>query len=170
MCITPSLSVIVLTIGSQGSTVRQLQRNLNARFQDFGLMASMSLTVDGVFGPKTLMAVKYLQCVGGFPVSGRVDEATWQFGADGVLGLPELSIGTRRTSVAAVQRSVLAAGIPITVDGYFGVKTSKAIAAYQQRLGLELTGTVDAATWEMVVRSRLTTLPCAALLPRRARR
>lgn len=160
----------MLTIGSQGSTVRQLQRHLNSRFQSFGLMSAMAVAVDGSFGAETLTAVKYLQCVAGFPVNGQVSEATWAFLAKGVAGLPALSGRSSRTRVAAVQRSLLSAGVPVTVDGRFGPKTIEAVKAYQQRIGLSPSGRVEAETWDAILRSRLTTLPCAALLPRPPRR
>lgn len=165
----------VLTMGAKGSAVRMLQGQLNLRFEAFGLMRSMSVVVDGVFGPKTLTAVKYLQCVGGFPVNGQVDRATRRFIGQGVAGLPQLSAKdtqtqSMRTCVAAVQRTLLAAGVlaaggSVVVDGRFGPQTTAALKEYQQQMGLNASGVVDVATWEKVVRSRLTTLPCAALLP-----
>jgi len=155
----------VLSVGSQGSSVRQLQRNLNARFQNFGVTALISVLVDGVFGSETLIAVKYLQCVGGLPVNGRVDEATWCFIEYGVEGLPALTIGRRCTYVTAVQKTVLDSGIAIKADGYFGEKTAQAVTTYQQRMGLTVSGSVGFETWQQIVRSRLTELPCVALLP-----
>ena len=184
MCITPRsstsvssvafsptvLTTAVLTIGSKGRAVRALQCQLNLRIDAFGLTPSMAVVVDGVFGPKTLTAVKYLQCVGGFPVNGQVDRATERFLAQGTVGLPQLSAEngkTRalRTCVAAVQRTILAAGVEVSVDGCFGSQTTAALESYQQQQGLSISGVVNAATWDVIVRSRLTTLPCAALLP-----
>ncbi|MEL6552324.1 MAG: peptidoglycan-binding protein [Cyanobacteria bacterium J06621_11] len=175
MCITYLLSTAVLTIGAKGSTVRALQRQLNMRIEALGLMSSMSVAVDGVFGRKTLTAVKYLQCVGGFPVNGQVDESTMLFITQGAAGLPKLSSGdarTRmlRTCVAAVQRTMWVTGVSVVVDGCFGPQTTAALEVYQQQMGLPVSGVVDGATWEMIVRSRLTTLPCAALLPNPSRR
>lgn len=163
VAVSPVRSVLI--VGSQGSFVRQLQRNLNARFQSFGVVALISVLVDGFFGPETLMAVKYLQCVGGLPVNGRVDEATWCFIEQGALGLPVLSVGSACTYVTAVQKTMLGAGVPVTVDGYYGEKTAQAVSAYQQKKGLTNSGVVDVETWQRLVRSRLTDLPCAALLP-----
>ena len=173
MCITPlsfTPSAAVLTVGAKGSAVRLLQRQFNSRVEDLGLMRSMALSVDGVFGPKTLTAVKYLQCVGGFPVNGQVDQATERFIRQGIAGLPRLSAEdekTRefRTCVAAVQRTMLAAGVSTLVDGRFGQQTTAALEAYQRQMRLPMSSVVDTATWDVIVRSRLTTLPCAALLP-----
>ena len=170
MCTTVSSIYSVLTTGSKGSGVRQLQRNINARCQRFGVVALISVLVDGVFGSETLTAVKYLQCVGGLPVNGRVDEATWRFIEQGVAGLPVLAVGSECTSVTAVQQTMLGAGVPVVVDGYYGERTAQVVEQYQQRMGLTVSGVVGLETWERIVRSRLTDLPCAALLPNPYRR
>ncbi|MGB3573903.1 MAG: peptidoglycan-binding protein [Phormidesmis sp.] len=155
----------MLTLGSKGSTVRTLQRNLSLRFEAFEMTTVMSVRVDGFFGRETLTAVKYWQCVVGLPVNGRVDEPIWRFITMGVAGLPPLSMGMRRVSVRAVQKTILAAGVPVPVDGNFGSQTVTSVKAYQQAMGIETSGKVDAQTWQEIVRSRLTTLPCVALLP-----
>ncbi len=163
IAVSPTRSV--LTIGSKGSTVRQLQRNLNARFQALQVVTLAAVLVDGYFGNETLMAVKYLQCVGGLPVNGRVDKTTWRFAEEGVRGLPVLYIGSESTCVAAAQKSVVDVGIPIRIDGFYGEQTMQAVETYQQKMGLKTTGMVGFETWKRVVRSRLVDLPCAALLP-----
>ncbi|MGB7247897.1 MAG: peptidoglycan-binding domain-containing protein, partial [Phormidesmis sp.] len=84
---------MMLKIGSQGSAVRQLQRALNARFKQLGILSVFSLRVDGVFGVETLAAVKYLQCVCGLPVNGRVDNGTGAFITRGGAGLERLYMG-----------------------------------------------------------------------------
>lgn len=166
MCIAVSFTRTVLVLGSKGSTVRQLQRHLGLRFEEFEMADVMSVRIDGVLGTETLTAVKYWQCVGGLPVTGRVDEATWRFVTQGVEGLPMLSLGVRRTCVRAVQKAVLESGISVPMDGVFGLQTVAAVKAYQEAMGLNASGVVGADTWTEIVRSRLTTLPCAALLPR----
>ncbi|MEO0769003.1 MAG: peptidoglycan-binding protein [Cyanobacteria bacterium J06649_4] len=155
----------VLTFGSKGPTVRQLQRNLNSRFESLGIVSMISVFIDGFFGPETLNAVKYLQCVGGLPVNGRVDDVTWDFVQRGVVALPILSLGCDSTSVLAVQQVMLRTEVRVLPDGRFDAKTEQAVKAYQQRLGLGVDGIVGPQTWEPVVRSRLTELPCASLLP-----
>jgi len=158
----------VLTLGSKGSGVRALQRNLGLRFEEFEMTTVMSVRVDGVFGRETLTAVKYWQCVVGLPVNGRVDDSIWRFITMGVAGLPVLSAGMHRMSVRAVQKTILATGVvgmPAPADGNFGPQTVAAVRAYQQQMGLEASGVVDAETWQEIVRSRLTTLPCIALVP-----
>lgn len=58
-----------LKLNDRGDSVKQLQRALNT--------AGYSLTVDGVFGSKTLAAVKEYQTSQGLSASGNVDEGTW---------------------------------------------------------------------------------------------
>lgn len=59
----------VLTYGSTGTAVKELQKILN----DFGA----SLSVDGSFGPATLAAVKSFQASHGLDVDGSVGPLTW---------------------------------------------------------------------------------------------
>jgi len=160
----------VLTIGSQGSSVRHLQRCLNAQFEAFGVVSLISVLVDGFFGPETLSAVKYFQCIGGLPVNGRVDEAVWEFGSRGVLGLAVLRVGSDSTGVLAAQQAILRSHITVKPDGNFGMETEQAVRQYQRRLGLRVDGVIGPQTWECIVRSRLTDLPCSALLPSLYRR
>lgn len=156
----------VLTIGYQGSSVRRLQRALNLRFQQLDVISTtLSVQVDGSFGPETLSGVKYLQCVGGLPVDGRVGDRTWAFINQGAAGLPILSLGSRGTGVLAVQQAILAAQISVVTDSRFGPLTQQAVQLYQRQLGLCVDGIVGEKTWEKVVRSRLSGLPCTALLP-----
>ncbi len=63
----------IIRSGSSGSTVKDLQKMLNA--------AGYNLKVDGVFGSKTLSAVKAYQKANGLKVDGIVGSKTW-----GVLG------------------------------------------------------------------------------------
>ena len=163
IAVTPVANV--LTLRSKGSTVRQLQRNLNNRFEALGIISTMAVFIDGFFGPETLNAVKYLQCIGGLPVNGRVCDVVWDFAEHGVTALPVLSLGSDSTNVLAVQQVVLKEGMRVLPDGRFDKTTEQAVKAYQQKLGLVVDGVVGPQTWETVVRSRLTGLPCAALLP-----
>ena len=155
----------VLTLGSKGSTVRQLQRGLNLRFHQLGAAVAAFVLVDGVFGPHTLTSVKYLQCIGGLPVDGRVGDRSWALITQGAVGLPVLLIGSTGTEVLAVQQVVADAGIPSPQNSQFDQATARAVIAYQRQRGLPITGIVGPRTWDRVVRSRLHSLPCTVLLP-----
>ncbi|NJM95936.1 MAG: peptidoglycan-binding protein [Phormidesmis sp. RL_2_1] len=55
--------------------------------------------------------------------------------------------------------------IQLALDSHFGKLTQQAVMDYQRKMGLVASGVVEADTWEFVVRSRLSGLPCIALLP-----
>ena len=155
----------MLNSRSRGPAVRQLQRNLNARLEQLDMLPHISVEIDGLFDCDTLLAVKYLQSVSGLPVNGLVDEPTKRFIEQGTSALKMLKRGSMGTQVRAVQQTLIAAQIEIVADSYFGEFTELGIKRYQQSLQLVDSGVVDAQTWESIVRSRLKSLPCIALLP-----
>ena len=67
---TVMVELNVLRKGSKGEQVKTLQRLLNAMGYDCG-------TVDGVFGSRTLIAVKEFQKANGLTVDGVVGGKTW---------------------------------------------------------------------------------------------
>ena len=64
-----------LTIGSSGEKVRQLQRQLNRIAQNYP--AIPKIDVDGIYGPKTVEAVRTFQNIFNLPKTGVTDYATW---------------------------------------------------------------------------------------------
>lgn len=64
-----------LTIGSSGDKVRQIQQQLSRISRNFP--AIPSVTVDGIYGPKTKAAVSAFQKIFNLPQSGIVDYPTW---------------------------------------------------------------------------------------------
>ena len=64
-----------LTIGSSGEKVRQLQRQLNRIAQNYP--AIPKIDVDGIYGPKTVEAVRTFQNIFDLPKTGVTDYATW---------------------------------------------------------------------------------------------
>lgn len=155
----------MLTFGSQGPAIKKLQSSLNAQFERFDVRSIISVEVSGIFDEETLLAVKYLQCAGGLPVDGRVDNRTLLFAEQGAAGLEMLSIGSRGTAMKAVQHTLASAGIRVLIDGQYGQFTELGVRQYQQNLGLVSDGLVKVETWERVVRSRLKSIFCIALLP-----
>ena len=155
----------MLTFGSQGAAVKQLQRSLNARLDQLKMHSDILTQTNGVFDEQTLLTVKYLQCASGLPVDGRVSDRTQTFIDQGTAGLETLSIGSTGTQVAAVQQALVAAQITVLVDGKYGQFTELGVRRYQQNLGLVSDGIVKLETWEQIVRSRLKSIPCIALLP-----
>lgn len=66
---------VVLTIGSTGSKVRQMQEQLNRIAQVYTSIPRIS--ADGSYGPATAEAVRRFQSVFGLPQTGVVDYPTW---------------------------------------------------------------------------------------------
>ena len=71
---TWSVLVVTVKLGSTGSAVRAVQDQANFRNGRGGI----TLTVDGVFGPKTQSWVRGFQSAEGFTVDGVVGPLTWQ--------------------------------------------------------------------------------------------
>lgn len=155
----------MLIPSSQGPAIKQLQRNLNARLDQLDMLIHISVQVNGIFDSDTLLAVKYLQSVGGLSVDGRINEPTKRFVEQGTSALDVLKIGSRGNQVRAVQRTLIAHDIEIVADGHFGEFTELGVKRYQQGLNLIDDGVVAAQTWRNIVRSRLRSVPCIALLP-----
>ncbi len=65
----------VLTIGSTGNKVRQMQEQLNRIARAYPALPT--ITADGIYGPRTQEAVEKFQSVFGLPVTGEVDFRTW---------------------------------------------------------------------------------------------
>lgn len=64
-----------LQIGSSGSDVRTIQRQLNAIRSTYSAIPALS--VDGVYGEATAEAVRIFQGIFNLPQTGVVDLATW---------------------------------------------------------------------------------------------
>jgi peptidoglycan hydrolase-like protein with peptidoglycan-binding domain len=149
---TPSgaAGYVGLRVGSRGAKVKELQQAL----------LETGLTVrggaDGVFGPATKAALIAFQSVNGIPQTGVLTAAGARIlglgspsgpsGIVGVNGYPRF--GEHSTRVAALQRALMSAGIPVPggADGMFGSSTAGAVMAFQRRVGLGVTGKVDERT------------------------
>lgn len=77
------MAYTALKLNDRGNGVKDLQEALNA--------AGYNLQVDGVFGSKTLEAVKKYQTAQGMTASGTVDEGTWTALKGGSAGTAEPS-------------------------------------------------------------------------------
>jgi murein L,D-transpeptidase YcbB/YkuD len=103
--------------------------------------------IDGVYGPTTVTAVQELQKAHDLPVTGTVDKATdaalrADLRAKGGAAADELIAST-----AAVQQTLKLAGFwDGPVDGAWTDELTAALKKFQTSLGVEPTGTVDAAT------------------------
>jgi peptidoglycan hydrolase-like protein with peptidoglycan-binding domain len=151
-------------VGASGDAVWSVQQALiNSGFQVKG-------GADGKFGLATTIAIAKFQAAKGLKVTKVVDEATAI--ALGMLSAPKPvviasvksvatpaapaaivssnlpKLGERSETVKAIQTVLIKDSIGLVggADGRFGVGTSAAIAEYQKRRGLNITGSMDDAT------------------------
>jgi peptidoglycan hydrolase-like protein with peptidoglycan-binding domain len=136
----------VVQSGDSGDAVSQAQRALR-RTPD------TTLAVDGVFGSLTETATKEFQQSVGLPVTGVVDEATWEALPNGN-AMPILSEGSKGAVVRSLQE-VLTRGAfglwnttPKGIDGIFGPNTAASVRAFQSWARLEADGVVGQETWD----------------------
>jgi murein L,D-transpeptidase YcbB/YkuD len=103
--------------------------------------------VDGIYGPLTVAAVEALQEANGLPVTGTVDKATAEALQVELEALGGAAAQAEVASTAAVQQTLKLLGLwDGPVDGVWTPELTQALQALQVELGVEPTGTVDAAT------------------------
>jgi len=149
-------------VGASGDAVWSVQQALiNSGFAVKG-------GADGKFGLATTIALSKFQAAKGLTVTKVVDEATAV--ALGMLSAPKVvevasvktvaaapaavvtsnfpKLGDRSETVKAIQTVLINDSIGLVggADGRFGKGTSAAIAEYQKRRGLNITGTMDDGT------------------------
>jgi len=165
-------------VGSSGDAVWSVQQALiNNGFNVKG-------GADGKFGIATTIALGKFQAAKGLTVTKVVDDATAI--ALGMLSAPKTvtsasvktvtaaavttsnfpKLGDRSESVKAIQTALITDSIGLVggADGRFGKGTSAAIAEYQKRRGLNITGTMDDAT-NAAMFSAPVVAPVAAVAP-----
>jgi peptidoglycan hydrolase-like protein with peptidoglycan-binding domain len=132
--------------GDKGDAVSQAQRALRRT-------PNLALDVDGEFGPLTESATKEFQKQAGLPVTGVVDEATWQALPTG-LPMPILKQGAKGDVVRNLQ-SILTMGAfdlwkttPQGIDGEYGSNTEASVRAFQTWARIQVDGIVGTQTWD----------------------
>ena len=129
----------LLRSGSQGNFVYLLQFILN----EYGY----NLTVDGIFGSRTLNAVRDFQRNNSLSVDGLVGTNTWRT----LLTLPPYPLlreGNRGAYVTLLQQ-LLESNLYLVggIDGIFGSRTLSAVRAFQGANNLAVDGLVGNNTW-----------------------
>lgn len=128
----------------------------------------------GTFGPETVAAVERFQQFYGLPVTGIVDNATWntitKIYTETVASLPQgyqgnnaklypgffLTKGMRNQSVSDLQTylQLIAKNIPeipsVSVTGYYGDQTEASVSAFQRLYGIDVSGAVGPVTWATI--------------------
>lgn len=171
--ITQSYPGTPLRSGSTGPFVTTVQAALNRIRENYPAIPLID-PVDGIFGPGTENAVREFQRIFSLTPDGIVGLATWyqitriyvavlrlaELQSQGqqqyVLGTyPEdLSLDDTGPYVSQLQYQlqVLAEFFPnippVSQSGSFDIATRNAVRAFQEQVGLPVTGAVDAATWD----------------------
>jgi peptidoglycan hydrolase-like protein with peptidoglycan-binding domain len=145
----------LLAKGATGDAVKAMQLQLIA----VGITPAGG--ADGVFGSGTEAAVRQFQNAKGIPVTGQVDAATAGILANAAKGStpstpppppaappPLAQIGSRGAAVVSLQKDLIAVGLaPLGgADGIYGSATANSVKAFQQRVGLTVTGKYDSTT------------------------
>lgn len=128
----------------------------------------------GTFGPETVAAVERFQEFYGLPVTGIVDNATWntitKIYTETVASLPQgyqgnnaklypgffLTKGMRNQSVSDLQTylQLIAKNIPeipsVSVTGYYGDQTEASVSAFQRLYGIDVSGAAGPVTWATI--------------------
>ncbi len=155
-------------LGSSGPDVKVIQFYINfiATFNDF----IPSVEPDGIFGPATENAVRAYQQAYNLPITGVVDEQTWNSmyelyfsilntlppdyagpakpypGEPLVRGSSGENVTTFQTWLSAI--SDVYPEIPkVQPTGYFGSETEAAVLAFERTFGLEERGVVGPIAW-----------------------
>ncbi|MFD6668990.1 MULTISPECIES: peptidoglycan DD-metalloendopeptidase family protein [Streptomyces] len=133
--------------GDRGDAVKNLQTHLAA--------AGHSVEKDGVFGAKTLQAVKAFQKKIGTAADGVVGPKTWGALVTAPAKGTKLREGSSGTEVKYLQRGLNATlGRSLAVDGKLGSASKAAVVAYQKSRGLAADGVVGPSTWSALKSGR----------------
>ena len=127
-----------LSMGSRGDDVRALQRRLNDLGYDCG-------SVDGVFGAKTKLAVRYFQDAIGVKQDGVATNAVQQrlfaSNAPEYVAYVLLKNGSDGVRVERLQNRLRELGyLAEPTDGEFGDRTEEAVKLFQKKVGLKQDG------------------------------
>jgi peptidoglycan hydrolase-like protein with peptidoglycan-binding domain len=158
-----------LSLGDQNTGVSLLQYYLDFLSAYYDTIPP--LEIDGAYGESTRNAVFAAQAALGLPVDGVVGEATWNAIVDAYYGIVRripvayteggiipfggevLRQGSESESVRVLQEylNFIAGYFPeipaVTPTGYFGPRTEASVRAFQETVGLPVSGLVNAVTW-----------------------
>lgn len=163
-----------LSEGMSGVPTRTVQYYLSIIAYFNGNLEPVPLT--GYFDAATVAAVERFQGFYGLPVTGIVDNATWntitRIYTETVSSLPAgyqgqnaklypgyfLSLGMRNESVTDLQTylNLIGRNIPevpeIPVTGYYGEQTQNVVSEFQRLYGIPVSGAVGPVTWYQIAR------------------
>jgi len=165
----PPYPGVLVRQGSSGPDVAIMQEYLNVIGRVFPSIAQ--LTVDGVFGPRTLASVTAFQRQFGLNPDGIIGSITWyaiveeynriranaEPGSNPPYPGELIRVGSRGEDVRLIQQRLNALSrvfpaIPtLNADGIFGPLTENAVRIFQQVFGLAVNGIVGPITWERLM-------------------
>ena len=158
-----------LSAGDRGTDVLRIQYYLLVIADALNVTSIPQPVLTGVFDANTERTVRGFQQYYGLPVTGNIDEATWNaivkyyydyensFASDRKYPGYLLKNGSRGRNVIFIQNALNALGakIPgattIRVDGFFGNGTESAVRLFQTYYGLTPDGIVGEQTWNKLV-------------------
>lgn len=157
----------ILKLGDRGIAVNKMQAYLNL-FQRAGYIRT-ALSEDGIYGNKTVTAVKEYQVFARQNPDGIIGSNTWDAIMETlkllgvVTNIPVasssfyLTAGSAGIDVFKMQEYINAiASInpclrPVTVDGSFGNATRIAVQQFQYLNNMAIDGRIGRATWDEIV-------------------
>lgn len=103
--------------------------------------------IDGIYGPGTVAAVEELQKANDLPVTGTVDRATAAALQAALVAAGGAEAHESVATTAALQQTLALLGFwDGPVDGTWTPELTEALEEFQEKLGVEPTGEVDAET------------------------
>lgn len=181
----PSFSGTPIKIGDTSADVTAIQSRLNSIANNYPSIP-LIYPVDGIFGERTLSAVKEFQRIFGLTVDGVVGSATWYkliFINNAVRRLAELDSigltieeynqqypdavrpGDSGDSVKVLQYYLAVIGAyynelpPVNITGVYDPETQNAVLAFQKSFNLNPSGIVGDKDWQEIYRVFLGVLP-----------
>lgn len=142
-------------LASSGCLTDDQQQQAAAAVAEYTVALQSDLTaagyyqgeIDGVYGPQTVDAVRALQEANGLPQTGTVDKATEAALRSELTEAGGLAAQEAMVSTAALQQTLKLAGYwDGPIDGQWTEELTAALQDMQTDLGVEPSGTVDAAT------------------------
>ncbi len=167
-----SIFALTLSEGDSGVGVRELQYFLN--FISLYNEHIPYIEIDGTFGAETRAAVEAFQSQYGLDITGTVELDTWDALYRAYRGIIEslgdsffdsttapypgfpLRIGMENESVRELQKYLMLISTVYTeipspeVTGVFDAVTRAAVEAFQERVGIPVSGIVAGATWNAI--------------------
>ncbi len=158
-----------LSSGVRGTDVLRIQYYLLVIADALNVTSVPQPVLTGIYDSNTERTVRGFQQYYGLPVTGNIDEATWNaivkyyydyensFASDRRYPGYLLRNGSRGRNVIFIQNALNALGgtIPgattIRVDGFFGNGTESAVRLFQTYYGLTPDGIVGEQTWNKLV-------------------